>query len=484
MTKQEFGDWQTPLVLAEEAMARVAEFCGSPSLVLESTCGEGAFLVAAAHRFKDARLLGYELREDYAATARSRLPVSRSTVNVADFFGVDWERELSSEQGHLLVTGNPPWVTNSVLGALGSGNLPDKRNFKRLSGLDAMTGKSNFDVSEWMILKLLAAIRDRRATIAVLCKSAVARKVIDFASANAWNVRPGGLWQIDAKKHFNAAVDAVLFICETGTLPRTSGWPVYASIDANRPTSTMAVINGSVIADADGLAKTAHLIGRCDPPWRSGMKHDCSRVMELKREENGAWRNGLGEVVSIEDEVVFPFLKSSDVAKGRSTSLRGVVVPQRALGEDTRLLERTAPRAWSYLSAHRDALAARKSSIYRGQPEFAIFGIGPYSFAPWKVAISGLYKRYAFALVGPQDGRPVMVDDTCYFLPFNEEAAARRAIDALRSPVAQQFFAARIFWDAKRPISKAILQQLDLDALIGPREGLPQQQLTFAAVSG
>jgi hypothetical protein len=107
----------------------------------------------------------------------------------------------------------------------------------------------------------------------------------------------------------------------------------------------------------------------------------------------------------------------------------------------------------------------RKSSIYRGQPDFAIFGIGPYSFAPWKIAISGMYKRCAFTMVGPVDGRPVMLDDTCYFLPFETEAGARRALNALRSPLASDFFAARIFWDSKRPINKALLQQLDLHAL-------------------
>jgi len=37
----------------------------------------------------------------------------------------------------------------------------------------------------------------------------------------------------------------------------------------------------------------------------------------------------------------------------------------------------------------------------------------------------------------------------------------------LRSPLACDFLASRIFWDAKRPINKAVLQRLDLDALLG-----------------
>jgi hypothetical protein len=143
-----------------------------------------------------------------------------------------------------------------------------------------------------------------------------------------------------------------------------------------------------------------------------------------------------------------------------------MIVTQRSLGEDTAGLRRTAPRAWKYLSRHRALLDARKSSIYEKQPPFAIFGIGSYSFAPWKVAISGLYKRSIFTVVGPYEGRPVVLDDTCYFLAFDDEARARRAAKALRSEAATDFLVARIFWDAKRPITKGILQALDLQALL------------------
>ena len=94
-----------------------------------------------------------------------------------------------------------------------------------------------------------------------------------------------------------------------------------------------------------------------------------------------------------------------------------------------------------------------------------MFGIGAYSFAPWKVAISGMYKRSTFTVVGPHEGRAVVFDDTCYFLAFDDERSARRAATALMSRAASDFFRARIFWDAKRPITKSILQSLDLKAL-------------------
>lgn len=471
----EFGDWQTPLPLAHEVLDLVRRLEPAPATVLEPTCGEGSFLAAAASAYPTARLLGYEINGTYVETARAQLPASRTSIAVADFFDVEWEREMAAMTGHILVTGNPPWVTNAIQGALGSKNVPEKSNFKGQTGFEAMTGKSNFDVSEWMILRLLGALRERRSTFAMLCKTAVARRVVEFASSKGWGLCPRGLWRIDAQQHFRASVDAVLFVCETGLPGRQKArWPIYNSIDATRPASSMEVVDGVLVADADGIARTAHLAGNSDPEWRSGLKHDCSRVMELTWVGSG-WVNGMSERVEIEEAHVFPMLKSSDVANGatgltklgRAKASRAVIVTQRKIGEDTAPLKHSAPKLWAYLYEHRDALAARKSSIYRGQPDFAIFGVGPYSFTPWKVAVSGLYKSCAFTLISPVDGRAVMVDDTCYFLPFGDETSARQAHQALTSTTAADFIASRVFLDAKRPISKAVLQKLDLRALLG-----------------
>ncbi len=475
--RQARGDWQTPARLARAVLAKVIDRRRLPRTVLETTCGEGTFLVAAAEALPRAQLHGWEIDARYVRKARRALGGGRATITTADFFTVRWEEALAGLAEPILVLGNPPWVTSAQLGALGSTNAPQKQNDAGLRGLDALTGKSNFDVSEWMILRLLEALQGRDATLAVLCKAAVARKVIETATRRGQTLAPGGLWRIDARAHFDAAVDAVLFVARTKHAECPSAWPVYPSLDAKAPEATLGLEDGALVADARAFARTRALAGVCTPEWRSGLKHDCARVMELTRSGTSAWVNGLGEPVVIEPELIHPLLKSSDVANGRSTPSRAVIVPQRALGEDTARLKRAAPRAFRYLTRHRALLAARRSSIYTGQPPFAIFGVGPYSFAPWKVAISGLYKRAAFTLVGPHQGRPVVLDDTCYFLGFDDAAAAKRVLKALGSALAQDFFSARIFWDNKRPITKAILQSLDLSALervLERRERLPE----------
>src|SRR5439155_11271931 len=131
---------------------------------------------------------------------------SISTVLVAS--RQDWDVELASISGSLLILGNPPWVTNSTVASLNGSNLPVKENFQGFRGIEARTGKSNFDISEWMLIRLVRALRGRPATIAMLCKSGTARKLLRYAWQNDGRIAEASIYRIDAKKHFSAAVDA------------------------------------------------------------------------------------------------------------------------------------------------------------------------------------------------------------------------------------------------------------------------------------
>lgn len=129
-----------------------------PASVLEPTCGVGNFLLAALEQFPTARrVLGVEINPDHVAELRAALERSAHSGRVAviqdSFFHVDWAGLLRDLPEPVLVLGNPPWVTNAQLGVLGSMNLPRKSNFQNHSGLDAVTGKSNFDPSaHWRML--------------------------------------------------------------------------------------------------------------------------------------------------------------------------------------------------------------------------------------------------------------------------------------------------------------------------------------------
>ena len=98
-------------------------------------------------------------------------------------FDFDNIKNHISKEDNLLIIGNPPWVTNSELGSMESENVPIKDNFKRLNGMDALTGKSNFDIAEYILLQLLGEFKNYNCTIAMLCKGTVARNIVRDAKS-------------------------------------------------------------------------------------------------------------------------------------------------------------------------------------------------------------------------------------------------------------------------------------------------------------
>lgn len=467
VAKAAFGDFQTPPALARRVCAWLVEQGHAPATVIEPTCGTGAFVRAAVEAFEGARIVGLEIDPGRAEVARASLAEGAARVRVGNTFTEPWAEHLAQAEPPVLVLGNPPWVTSADLTVLGVDNLPAKSNLKGLPGLAAITGKGNFDVSEWILLQWLELGQGRDLTVAMLVKTAVARRVLEHAQRQGLHLHDASLHRIDARAEFGAAVDAGLLCFGTRrSAPVTCR--VLARLGASEVEAEIAVRDGRLVADAGAYDRARPVLGRADPPWRSGIKHDCARVMELRR-EGGGLVNGLGEAVQVEPEVVFGLLKTSDL-KGddRPSPRRWLLLPQRRLGEDTSRLAEDAPRAWAYLLDHADALDARRSSIYRGQPRFAVFGLGEYSLSPWKIAIAGLAKAPAFTLVGPDEqGRPILLDDTCYAIALPDEASAREALRRLRSEPVRALLRALIFRDAKRPVTKDVLDRIELRRLEG-----------------
>jgi methylase of polypeptide subunit release factors len=467
-SKTEFGDFQTPHALAVQVCELLQKLQIQPGVILEPTVGKGAFLRAAAQAFPRARLHGFDINADYIEETRTGLErqsaMARSTLAVQDFFIHDWERELENLSGELLILGNPPWVTNAGVAAVNGTNLPLKANFHGHKGIAALTGKANFDISEWMLIRLLRAIGRRSVHIALLVKTATARKFLRYAWLNDGQIDCAALYSISAADHFGAAVDASLLYFQTGSAGRSVA-DVFAHLQASDPSLQIGLAGKEMVANLKKYQQLKRLEGLCPYQWRSGIKHDCSGVMELNRTDDGSLENGLGENFRLESDYVYPLLKCSDLANSRIVSRRLVLVTQRHVGDATSVIAKQAPSTWQYLQSHRERFEARKSSIYKAAVPFALFGIGPYAFSLWKVAVSGLHRSARFQVIAPVEGRPVFFDDTCYYLSFNTEQEAVLVAEILNSPICQDFLLALIFPDAKRPITVDLLQRLSLSAI-------------------
>ena len=466
----EFGDFQTPSDLAAEVCSLLKSMRISPKSIIEPTCGVGRFLEAALNTFPNFEYAsGMEINGLHLREARQRIGSRDSRVRFhrADFFQTNWDKVLNSLPEPILVVGNPPWVCNSELGAIRGTNLPEKSNTIGSRGIEALTGRSNFDVSEWMMSRLFSGLRGRKATFAMLCKTSVARKVLAQAWGDELPLERATMHRIDSQATFGVAVDACLLTAEFGPTSEPQVCHVFERLESKMSHSSFGWRDKRLVADVTTYDKLKSGLTGSRIPWRSGIKHDCAKIMEL-RPDGTAFRNGLGERVELETDYLYPMLKSSEIASsGDATPKRWMLVPQRSVGEDTSAIQQLAPKTWRYLQSNRTRLDGRRSSIYRGRPPFSIFGVGPYTFFPWKVAISGLYKELCFTLLGPHEDKPIVLDDTCYALSFESQVDAVEHLRLLESNVSKLAINSLVFWDTKRPITASVLNLVDAKRLAG-----------------
>ena len=470
---REWGDFQTPIALAKQVCAFLRGQGVAPNVVIEPTFGVGNFLVAALNTFPEAPLfygVGIQARyiwhfkmARFAAALRGEKATTWIQLHHDSIFTHEFARKVKDAED-VLILGNPPWVTSAELGVLDSDNLPRKHNLKALNGLDALTGKSNFDLNESILLRMLEVFGARRGTLALLCKNSVIKNWMEHLPHLPYKAGEVQALEIEAQRHFDAAVAASLLFVRFGGSRRVVQCRV-ASLDKPEVAQrTFGWQGNSFVSDVERYQKWAALDGACPFLWRQGLKHDCAAVMELTPDGDGLV-NGAGEKVEVEPDYVFPLLKSSDLRAVKApTPRKWVLVTQRRIGDETNHLRHSAPALWDYLSRHRTLLDARKSSIYRGKAPFSIFGVGDYSFKPYKVAISGFYKKPKFAFIEPVAGQPVMLDDTCYFLGLDSRSTALLVVFLLNSVPVLEFLDSIAFADAKRPFTKELLMRLNLNA--------------------
>ena len=455
-----------------------------PQSIIEPTCGTGNFLCSALNQFPSIKKgFALDVNAEYISTLKERINGYHSKdeieIKLCDFFAFNWDKLIAHLPEPILVIGNPPWVTNAQVSLIKGTNLPPKSNFRNLKGFDALTGKSNFDISEWMLIRTINALNGHKGTIAMLCKSSVARKVLLYAWENNLSLAWSRMYEINAKDNFDVSVGACLLVIGFEKNMCSKDCEVFTSLDSGVATEKIIGFReGKLFADVNLYSKWKRLFTNSKTAyrWRTGIKHDCSQVMELYRLGNNFYQNGFGITIELEDEYIYPILKSSDLFHAKGVS-KWVIVTQRNVGTDTSQIKYRAPKTWKYLLEYGELLDKRTSSIYKNRPRFSMFGIGDYSFSPWKVAVSGFYKKPRFQVVGTYMEKPILLDDTSNFLSASTIEEVEVLASILNSDEVKEFFSALIFWDMKRPVTVELLKQLDIRKLLKDRD----QQIKAAA---
>lgn len=463
--KKEFGDYQTPEYFANSIcgyLQRKLDIC--PEYIIEPTSGIGNFLRASASFFPSTKkIYGIEINEEYCNRSRQQISDNRIDVLCDNYFTFD-STNLVDVKSSVLVIGNPPWATNSELNY----NLPEKVNFKGLSGTDAITGASNFDICEYIILKIIKEFKNTNTTVAMLCKTSVARNVYIELNRNNLSFEFMKMLNFNSSKVFGISAAACLLVIKLAEESKQSSLCTVSNFEKpDEVIHSIAYKDGTLSVQDDTIL---NLDGTCQLEWRQGVKHDCASIMELKNISGSSFENKKKEVVELEDVLVFPLIKSSSFKKPIISNKfnKFVIVTQKKAREDTSYIQEIAPKTWRYLNQNKEFFGKRKSSIYKGAPDFSMFGVGDYSYAPYKVGISGFYKKPLFSLLFNRGNieNPIMLDDTSYFLSFNDYDVAYVCMLLFNSEKVQNFLLSISFQDAKRPYTKKVLQRLDIQKCI------------------
>lgn len=471
--RAEYGDFQTNSHLANEITLFLKTRGVSPEVVIEPTCGKGNFIIASLGNFNHLQtVFGIEIYKPYVWECKFNIidffllnpNISSPDIYIYHFnvfdFNFDQIKNKYSDKNCLII-GNPPWVTNSQLGSLNSNNLPKKINFKKHSGIDAITGKGNFDIAEYITEMLIKAFNETTGNIALLVKNSVIKNIVYEQKRNKHKISNLEKYCIDSKQEFNVSVEASLFFSKLNSKSHFS-CKEFDFYDNSNMIKQFGWVADKFVSDIENYVNIEEYDGKSPFIWRQGIKHDCTKIMELDK-RNGYFFNKLNEEVELESGLVYGFLKSSDLKNTIAQQIRKfTIITQTKVGQETGYIKRDYPKTYGYLLAHKSFFDARKSSIYNNKPLFSIFGVGDYSFLPYKIAISGLYKTFHFTLVFPQENKPVMLDDTCYFIGFEKIEFAVYTLILLNSSKTMKLLESITFQDAKRTFTKDTLMRVDL----------------------
>jgi len=477
---KEWGDVQTPDILIEKVYKILTELNFDPNIIIEPTSGTGGFILKAPKFFRSLKLIyGVEIQKQHIWTSVYKLILlglnqkkqKKFTFSIKiihdDVFNHEFKLDMKNSNDSILIVGNPPWITISELSMLNSENLPKKSNIKKFSGFDALTGKSNFDITETIISKMINLFSKHKGKIAILCKNTVVRNILKETKDKQLNISNIRALGFNAKEYFGKNCNASLFIADF-TPNRSETFCTIANLEApNVILYKIGWYKNHFVSDIRKYQQYSQLEGQFPFNWRQGIKHDCASVLELHRSKDGKLYNKNNEQIDVEDDLVYPLLKGSSLRRFSPQDItRELILTQTKLSEDTNKIKENYPKTWKYLLKNKKAFSKRKSRVFQEKPQFAIFGVGEYVLFPYKVAIAGFYKKPIFTLITEHDGKPVLFDDTCYYLSFRDYKDALFTCSVLNSKELVNFLESIVFIDSKRPFTKEILMRINLEYLV------------------
>lgn len=85
--------------------------------------------------------------------------------------------------------------------------------------MEALTGKSNFDIAEYICRQMISLMSGEHGYLALLLKNSVIRNILYEQNTNILPIKDIHQYSIDAQKEFNVSVSASLFFAQLRKTP-------------------------------------------------------------------------------------------------------------------------------------------------------------------------------------------------------------------------------------------------------------------------
>jgi hypothetical protein len=260
-----------------------------------------------------------------------------------------------------------------------------------------------------------------------------------------------------------------------------SGQPSFTAAGAMRETLTREQTGVRPVDDdpasswvRDDAERRA--LGTCEHDIRHGVKDDARAVYSIDR----------SQVDELEHDHVYPYIDSKHVVKYGLFGHDLRLVPMRTANEDNEAeLRETCPRTYRYLTSNRQPLDDRSSAWLERGPFYTVFGLGEYTWAPYKVVWCRLGFKPAFAVVstvGDEDVGEKMVvpGDHFMFIPTDNRDEAHFLCGLLNSSIYLKSMVG-VAGGGKSGLSKAVVDKLELPAYTETEDSKRIAELSVAA---
>lgn len=161
-----------------------------------------------------------------------------------------------------------------------------------------------------------------------------------------------------------------------------------------------------------------------------------------------AGKKKIGKVQeAIESDFIYPFLRGKDVEQWKTEPSIFVVLvqdPNKRAGYDEKWMKMNYPKTYSYLKKFESILRNRASRVARELAEkgpfYSMFGIGLYTFSPWKAVWQRMAKELKTAVVStyylPEIGEKIVIPGgTTAFIPAANSEEAHYLCGLLNSAI-------------------------------------------------